>query len=141
MPHDLITTCLIRAWPDLLLCQHTDSCFIGGYIYLIKRHKLDGEWTGWCLSQACMVAMSLKIFLLQSSSVTLSNVPYGINGSWAINLWIRSMGELNGIERVFSHSAETLQDTLPSLWGPNQVKLQSLRISHSIPENKAFSMK
>ena len=30
------------------------------------------------------------------------------------------MGEMSGIERLFSHSAESSQDTLPSLWGPNQ---------------------
>ena len=37
------------------------------------------------------------------------------------------MGQLNEIERVFSHSAETSQDTLPSLWGPNQAKLQAFK--------------
>ena len=59
---------------------------------------------------------------MQTSSVTLQNVPYGQNGSWAINFWLRSLAPVSSAERVFSHSAETLQDTLPSLWGPNQAR-------------------
>ena len=64
--------------------------------------------------------------------MTLSNVRYGMNGSWAINLWIRSLGEQTGIERVFSHSAESSQDTLPSLWGPNQANLLSFHVKQDV---------
>jgi hypothetical protein len=51
--------------------------------------------------------------------VELDNVPYGANGSWAINLWMRAQslqGDL--FEYVYSHNS-TAPD--PSGWGPNQV--------------------
>ena len=60
--------------------------------------------------------------LVQSvdSTVVISNVPYGVNGSWAINFWLRADGPAHSVQRIFTHTAALNQNTLPQLWGANQ---------------------
>ena len=55
----------------------------------------------------------------ENSVVELDDVPYGQNGSWAINIWMR-VQSLDGslFEYVYSHNS-TAPD--PSGWAPNQV--------------------
>ena len=53
------------------------------------------------------------------SMVELDDVPYGANGSWGINLWMRVQSvDGNLFEYVYSHNSSALD---PSGWGPNQV--------------------
>lgn len=51
----------------------------------------------------------------------LSNVPYGRNGSWALNIWLRASGPAHVVKRVFSNADARTQNTLSTLWGANQV--------------------
>ena len=71
---------------------------------------------------------SLKSGWLQSvdSTATLSDIPYGVNGDWAINLWLKLATGATHAEAVFSHTSQLLQNTSSALWGPNQVLTANL---------------
>ncbi|KAK9823790.1 hypothetical protein WJX72_005525 [[Myrmecia] bisecta] len=80
-----------------------------------------GRNISWAMDAARANAQVLQCSKVMQSEVVLDSVPYGRQGPWAINIWMRSTSAVGeAFQYIYSHNSTTSAATS---WDANQVRL------------------